>query len=57
MPMSLLVKSTIGIVFCCLLAAADRAESADPYGGWAYYGGTQDGIRYSSLDQITRQEC
>ncbi len=31
------------------------AESADPYGGWAYYGGTQDGIRYSSVDQITRQ--
>jgi quinoprotein glucose dehydrogenase len=51
--MSLRVKSTFSVVVCCLLAVAGRVESADPYGGWAYYGGTQDGIRYSSLDQIT----
>ena len=53
--MRVLAKSTISILFCCLLVMTDRAECADPYGGWAYYGGTQDGIRYSSQDQITRQ--
>jgi len=48
-----LIKKTISICFCFLLGTAHGAEGADPYGGWAYYGGTQDGIRYSSLDQIT----
>jgi len=55
MTMRVLANSTISLLVCCLLAAADRAESADPYSDWAYYGGTQDGIRYSSLDQITRR--
>jgi quinoprotein glucose dehydrogenase len=52
--MNLLAKGTISLLICYLPAAAAKAENADPYGGWAYYGGTQDGIRYSSLDQITR---
>ena len=50
----MLTKRSISILFCCLLTASDGAECADPYGGWAYYGGTQDGIRYSSLGQIKR---
>lgn len=48
-------RTTIAIGFCFLLGTAHGAQSTDPYGGWAYYGGTQDGIRYSSLDQITNK--
>jgi len=47
----MLTKTAISI--CFLLGAAENAESADEYDGWSYYGGTQDGIRYSSLNQIT----
>jgi quinoprotein glucose dehydrogenase len=50
----MLNRKIIGLCFCFLLGTAHSAESTGPYGGWAYYGGTQDGIRYSSLDQITR---
>jgi quinoprotein glucose dehydrogenase len=55
LSMNMLTTRTISILFCCLLTAADGAECADPYGGWAYYGGTQNGIRYSSLGQINRR--
>jgi len=48
------LKQAISICFCSLLGTADGVESADSQDGWAYYGGTQDGIRYSSLGQITR---
>ena len=50
-----MLKKTISVCFCFLLGTADGAENADHYGGWAYYGGTQDGIRYSSVDQLTRE--
>jgi len=48
-----LAISTIAICCGCFIGVATGAENSDPYSGWAYYGGTQDGIRYSSLDQIT----
>ena len=51
----MLANKTICICLYILLGTAHGAESSDPYGGWAYYGGTQDGIRYSSLQQITRK--
>jgi quinoprotein glucose dehydrogenase len=35
--------------------AVSAVEEDDPYAGWAYYGGTQDGIRYSSQGQINRK--
>ena len=50
-----MLKKTVSICFWLLLGSPDGAESADTYGGWAYYGGTQDGIRYSSVDQLTRE--
>jgi len=50
-----MLKKTISVCFCFLLGTANGAENADKYGGWAYYGGTQDGIRYSSVDQLTRE--
>lgn len=51
--MNLLTKQIISICFYVLMGSAVGAERMDPYGGWGYYGGTQDGIRYSSLDQVT----
>ncbi len=53
--MKSITKATICFCLCCLAGTALGAENADPYNGWAYYGGTQDGIRYSSLDQINGQ--
>jgi len=47
--------AVIGVGLYLLLGAAAGADSAGPYSGWAYYGGTQDGIRYSSLSQITSE--
>jgi len=52
--MSVLTRKSAGLCLCFLLGTAYGAEGTEPYGGWAYYGGTQDGIRYSSQDQITR---
>jgi quinoprotein glucose dehydrogenase len=52
--MNMLTKKAISICFLLMPGMAGGAESAGPYGGWAYYGGTQAGIRYSSQDQITR---
>jgi len=46
---------TIGFCLCFLIGSAAAAENPGRYAGWAYYGGTQDGIRYSSLDQVTRE--
>lgn len=52
--MNRLIRAAIGLCLCLLPGLSFGAAREDPYGGWAYYGGTQDGIRYSSVDQITR---
>jgi len=51
----LLTKAIIGICISVLAGSALGSGGQDPYGGWAFYGGTQDGIRYSSLKQITAE--
>lgn len=51
----MLTKRIFGVCLCFLSGTVHGAESKDPYSGWEYYGGTQDGIRYSSQDQITRK--
>jgi quinoprotein glucose dehydrogenase len=50
-----ILKKAICPCFFFLLGTAHGAESADPYDGWEYYGGTQEGTRYSSADQLTRK--
>ena len=52
--MGRLTRIAVVLCACFLPGISFSAESSDPYSGWAYYGGTQDGIRYSSVDQITR---
>jgi quinoprotein glucose dehydrogenase len=47
------MKSQFAVICIAVLAATPVA--ADEYAGWEYYGGTQDGIRYSSLQQINRE--
>jgi len=49
-----LFRISAGLLTCCSMLAASAGRAADPHAGWAYYGGTQDGIRYSSLKQIDR---
>ncbi len=53
--MTRLLRPAIGLLLACAALAAAAEPAPDRYGGWAYYGGTQDGIRYSSLQQITRK--
>ena len=48
-------RIAITICFYLSLGAIASAETGERYGGWAYYGGTQDGIRYSSQNQITNK--
>jgi glucose dehydrogenase len=46
------------VTFLCsfvLLAGQALASDEDPYRGWSVYGGGPDSIRYSSLDQINRE--
>lgn len=45
----------ITICLCFLLGAASGAASDELDDDWAYYGGNQAGIRYSSADQLTRE--
>jgi len=44
----------VRIIILSFLAVAVLA-GADPYRGWSVYGGGPDSIRYSSLDQINRE--
>jgi quinoprotein glucose dehydrogenase len=45
----------VSFCLCLLLGTAHGAEGPDPHSGWAYYGGTQDGTRFSSLKQVNRE--
>jgi len=47
-------RTVISFGLSLLLGTAASAEPSERYDEWAYYGGTQEGIRYSSLDQISR---
>jgi quinoprotein glucose dehydrogenase len=53
--MSRLAGRIFQLCILFLLANVAGADGTDAYSGWAYYGGTQDGIRYSSLQQITKR--